>query len=96
MFIGPPASAIRLMGDKVEARKAAAAAGVPLVPGLQENVSEDELARRADEIGYPVMLKAAAGGAARASGSCATPIFGPSSLSLFSVSGNSLAKASPR
>ncbi|MCA8952940.1 MAG: acetyl-CoA carboxylase biotin carboxylase subunit, partial [Planctomycetes bacterium] len=61
-FVGPPTAAITAMGDKVEARKIAAAAGVPLVPGLQENVDASTLARRAAEIGYPVMLKAAAGG----------------------------------
>ncbi len=62
-FVGPSASAIRAMGDKVEARKAAKAAGVPLVPGLEDDVRDDAvLARTALKIGYPVMLKAAAGG----------------------------------
>src|SRR5690606_2773474 len=62
-FIGPSADAIRKMGDKVEARRLAAAAGVPLVPGLQDDVRDDEvLLAKAEEIGYPVMLKAAAGG----------------------------------
>ncbi|MFN9948460.1 MAG: hypothetical protein ACK56S_16615 [Planctomycetota bacterium] len=50
------------MGDKVEARKAAQKAGVPLVPGLQEDVSAERLVAAAREVGYPVMLKAAAGG----------------------------------
>ena len=61
-FLGPPPSAILSMGDKVEARKIAHKAGVPLVPGLQEDVNEDRLAAAARDIGYPVMLKAAAGG----------------------------------
>ncbi len=62
-FIGPPAAAIRAMGDKVEARKVADAAGVPLVPGLKEDVRDPAvLLRQAREVGYPVMLKAAAGG----------------------------------
>ena len=61
-FLGPPPSAILAMGDKVEARKIAQKAGVPLVPGLQEDVTESRLAAAAREIGYPVMLKAAAGG----------------------------------
>ena len=61
-FLGPPASAIESMGDKVEARKLAAHAGVPVVPGLQEGVTEERLSAAALEIGYPVMLKAAAGG----------------------------------
>ncbi len=61
-FLGPPPAAIAAMGDKVEARKIAEAAGVPLVPGLQEDCSESRLAEAALRIGYPVMLKAAAGG----------------------------------
>jgi acetyl-CoA carboxylase biotin carboxylase subunit len=62
-FIGPPAEAIRVMGDKVAARKVAEAAGVPLIPGMKEDIKDSgELATAAAEIGYPVMLKAAAGG----------------------------------
>jgi acetyl-CoA carboxylase biotin carboxylase subunit len=61
-FIGPPAEAMRVMGDKVRSREAMLAAGVTVVPG-KENVQtvEDALAA-ADEIGLPIMLKAAAGG----------------------------------
>jgi acetyl-CoA carboxylase biotin carboxylase subunit len=63
VFVGPPAKAIAAMGDKVQARKIAADAGVPLVPGLKEDVRDDHtMAAKAREIGYPVMLKAAAGG----------------------------------
>ncbi len=61
-FLGPPPAAILSMGDKVEARKIAYQAGVPLVPGLQEEIGEARLAEAAKAIGYPVMLKAAAGG----------------------------------
>ncbi len=62
-FVGPSASAIKTMGDKVEARRAALAAGVPLVPGDDRSIDDPaELAAKAEEIGYPVMLKAAAGG----------------------------------
>lgn len=61
-FLGPPPKAILAMGDKVEARKIAMAAGVPLVPGLQEDVDAARLAAAARQVGYPVMLKAAAGG----------------------------------
>jgi acetyl-CoA carboxylase biotin carboxylase subunit len=61
-FLGPPPAAIAAMGDKVEARKIAQQAGVPLVPGLQEDVTEPRLAAACKQIGYPVMLKAAAGG----------------------------------
>ena len=62
-FVGPSPEAIRLMGDKVAARKAAAKAGVPLVPGMMAEVTDaDTLLASAREIGLPVMLKAAAGG----------------------------------
>ena len=62
-FIGPPADAIRAMGDKTEARRRMQAAGVPIVPGL--NTPVDDLkgaSTAAAEVGYPVMVKAAAGG----------------------------------
>ncbi|MEM7200093.1 MAG: acetyl-CoA carboxylase biotin carboxylase subunit [Planctomycetota bacterium] len=62
-LIGPSPNAIRLMGDKVAARRVADEAGVPLVPGLKDEVKDPaELAGKAKEIGFPVMLKAAAGG----------------------------------
>ncbi|MCX6388783.1 MAG: acetyl-CoA carboxylase biotin carboxylase subunit [Solirubrobacterales bacterium] len=63
-FIGPPASAIDAMGSKTKARELMAAAGVPIVPGTTEAVETIEEARRIakDEIGYPVAVKAAAGG----------------------------------
>ncbi len=62
-FLGPSPHAIRIMGDKVEARRVADAAGVPLVPGLKDDVRDDDVLRaEAEKIGYPVMLKAAAGG----------------------------------
>jgi acetyl-CoA carboxylase, biotin carboxylase subunit len=61
-FLGPPPHAITVMGDKVEARKCAMKAGVPLVPGLQDDVDAAGLVAAAKEVGYPVMLKAAAGG----------------------------------
>ena len=65
-FIGPPASAIDKMGNKATARSTMNAAGVPVIPGSKEvlaNVEEAHL--RADEIGYPVRLKASAGGGGR-------------------------------
>jgi acetyl-CoA carboxylase, biotin carboxylase subunit len=61
-FLGPGPEAIRSMGDKVAARNIALKAGVPLVPGLEEDVSEERLVAAALEVGYPVMLKAASGG----------------------------------
>ena len=67
IFIGPPASAIRLMGDKVSAIRAMKAAGVPCVPGSDGPVSEnpDENLKLAREIGYPIIIKAAGGGGGR-------------------------------
>ncbi|HXW96479.1 MAG TPA: acetyl-CoA carboxylase biotin carboxylase subunit [Gemmatimonadales bacterium] len=62
-FIGPPAEAITAMGDKTEARRRMQAAGVPIVPGLTLPVSDARAAAEAAErIGYPVLVKAAAGG----------------------------------
>ncbi|MFQ5897507.1 MAG: acetyl-CoA carboxylase biotin carboxylase subunit [Candidatus Methylomirabilia bacterium] len=62
-FIGPPASAIRAMGDKTAARRTAVTAEVPVIPGTHEPLESDaEAARLAQEFGYPVMIKAAMGG----------------------------------
>ena len=66
IFVGPKAEAISLLGDKVEARKAAMAAGVPTVPGSNGRVETIDAAREVVErIGFPVMIKAAAGGGGR-------------------------------
>ncbi len=65
-FVGPPSEAIRLMGDKLEAKRIAAAAGVPTIPGRPEALdSADAAAAAAAGIGYPVLLKAQAGGGGR-------------------------------
>ena len=66
-FIGPPASAIRLMGDKVSAIRAMKAAGVPTVPGSDGPLGDDadEVIKMARDIGYPIIIKAAAGGGGR-------------------------------
>ncbi len=62
-FIGPPASAIHAMGDKISSKKLAAAAGVSTVPGYMGIIADaDEAVKIAGEIGYPVMIKASAGG----------------------------------
>jgi acetyl-CoA carboxylase biotin carboxylase subunit len=62
-FIGPPHEAMRLLGDKVSARKVAMEAKVPVVPGSPGLIAnEDEAAKLAAEIGYPVLIKATAGG----------------------------------
>jgi acetyl-CoA carboxylase biotin carboxylase subunit len=63
VFVGPSPEAIAAMGDKSEARRRVAAAGVPIVPGLAEPAADvDEASRAAKDIGFPVLLKAAAGG----------------------------------
>jgi acetyl-CoA carboxylase biotin carboxylase subunit len=61
-FIGPPASAMRMMGSKTSARRAMEAAGVPFVPGSSKGLTAEEAAEVSAKVGYPVMLKAAAGG----------------------------------
>ncbi len=61
-WIGPRPEAIRMMGSKIEARRLAAAAGVPIIPGFDESQDPEALAQAADGIGYPVLVKAAAGG----------------------------------
>ena len=63
VFIGPPAAAIKAMGDKIESKKLAAGAGVRTVPGHLDVIADaDDAARIAGGIGYPVMIKASAGG----------------------------------
>ncbi|WP_202541495.1 biotin carboxylase N-terminal domain-containing protein, partial [Streptomyces sp. SID2563] len=63
VFIGPPAAAISLMGDKIRAKETVAAAGVPVVPGSSgSGLSDAELAEAAAGIGMPVLLKPSAGG----------------------------------
>jgi len=65
-FIGPPGKAIRAMGDKNAAREAARRAGVPITPGSDGVVTtEQEALRVAQRLGYPVMIKASAGGGGR-------------------------------
>ena len=65
-FIGPTAEHISVMGDKIEAKKTAERLGIPVVPGSEGAVTNDVDARRiAEEIGYPVLIKAAAGGGGR-------------------------------
>ena len=66
IFVGPDGDTIRLMGDKAAARREAQKAGVPTVPGSDGNVSDlDVAAELAGEIGFPVMIKASAGGGGR-------------------------------
>jgi acetyl-CoA/propionyl-CoA carboxylase biotin carboxyl carrier protein len=63
VWIGPPPEAIEAMGSKIEARERMRAAGVPIVPGVTEPVdSADEVRRLGDELGWPIAIKASAGG----------------------------------
>ncbi|MXP24695.1 ATP-grasp domain-containing protein [Altererythrobacter indicus] len=64
-FVGPRPDVIEALGDKLQARAMASAAGVPLVPGSENIASGADARREGDRIGYPVLLKAAAGGGGR-------------------------------
>ncbi len=65
-FIGPKPEHIRLMGDKIEAKRTASRLGIPVVPGSEGNVGSDEQALSlAQDIGFPVLVQAAAGGGGR-------------------------------
>ena len=73
-FIGPKAEHIRLMGDKIEAKRTALKLGIPCVPGSLGGVSDDDEALRiAEGIGFPVLVKAAAGGGGRGMKVALTP-----------------------
>jgi len=77
VFIGPTPAAIRRMGSKTAAREAALAAGVPIVPGtatpFAESARFDEVAVAADRVGYPLLVKAVAGGGGKGMRSVASP-----------------------
>lgn len=63
VFLGPPARAIEVMGDKITAKNAVAAFDVPVVPGVAKPaLTDDELVAAAEEVGYPVLIKPSAGG----------------------------------
>ncbi len=63
IFIGPPAESIRIMGEKTKARKIMHEAGIPIIPGSLDMITDKERAKEiAEEIGYPVMIKSAFGG----------------------------------
>ena len=73
-FIGPTSSHIRIMGDKIMAKETAAKLGMPVVPGSDGAVGSDaDAAKIADEIGYPVLIKAASGGGGRGMKVAETP-----------------------
>jgi acetyl-CoA carboxylase biotin carboxylase subunit len=74
VFIGPPSQVIRELGDKTVARRAVAGSGVPVIPGMDRPESDPEkLAREAANIGYPVLIKAAAGGGGKGMRVVASP-----------------------
>lgn len=73
-FIGPSPEAMKNMGDKILARQMMKKAGIPVVPGIEHAIdSATEAEKIAEDIGYPVMLKAAAGGGGRGIRLCRTP-----------------------
>ncbi|HTT96795.1 MAG TPA: acetyl-CoA carboxylase biotin carboxylase subunit [Rhizomicrobium sp.] len=72
-FIGPEPEHIRMMGDKITAKQAVKAVGIPVVPGSDGGVSDADSARVAEEIGYPVLIKATAGGGGRGMKVAQTP-----------------------
>jgi len=84
VFIGPSPEAIALMGSKTAARQAAIKAGVPVVPGTEEPLSEQtsdaDVLKVAEQIGYPLMLKAVAGGGGKGMRMVASPAELPASL----------------
>ena len=65
VFVGPSGDVIRRMGDKVTSRRWMQQAGVPVVPGTPERLEDEEFVARARELGFPVMVKASAGGGGR-------------------------------
>jgi len=81
-FIGPSPEHIRLMGDKIEAKRTAKRLGIPVVPGSDGAVTDDEEAKRvAAEVGYPLLVKASAGGGGRGMKVAMTPEELPQALS---------------
>ena len=61
-FIGPPARVMRILGDKIQARKALAASGVPVTPAIENVDDPEEVVRFGNRVGWPILIKAAAGG----------------------------------
>lgn len=85
IFVGPPPEAMRKLGAKIESKQLAVEAGVPITPGFFESgASDDQLKKAANEIGFPVMLKASAGGGGRGMRAVHDPADFDSALSLAS------------
>ena len=73
-FIGPPSEILAMMGDKLSAKQIAIKAGVPIIPGCTEPLKDgDEALEKAISFGFPIILKAAAGGGGRGMRRCDTP-----------------------
>jgi len=79
-FIGPRPSHIRLMGDKIEAKRTAKRLSIPVVPGSESGVTDADAPQVARDIGFPVLIKAAAGGGGRGMKVAASPESLPSAL----------------
>ncbi len=73
VFVGPPPRAIEVMGDKLAARSTVSAAGVPVVPGTEPGLDDDELLAAAEQIGFPLLVKASAGGGGKGMRPVAAP-----------------------
>lgn len=85
IFVGPPPEAMRKLGAKIESKQLAVEAGVPITPGFFEiGASDDQLRQAAVEIGFPVMLKASAGGGGRGMRAVNDPVDFDSALALAS------------
>jgi acetyl-CoA/propionyl-CoA carboxylase biotin carboxyl carrier protein len=81
VFIGPPPEAMEAMGDKISAKRAAEAVGVPVVPGVHRpGMPDDELVAAASSVGFPLMAKAAAGGGGKGMRIVRTPAGLPEAL----------------
>ncbi|MFE1593558.1 biotin carboxylase N-terminal domain-containing protein [Nocardia sp. NPDC058705] len=81
VFLGPPAKAIEVMGDKITAKKTVTAFGVPVVPGIAEpGLTDEQLIAAAMEIGYPVLVKPSAGGGGKGMRRVADPADLPAAL----------------
>ena len=76
VFIGPAPTAISTMGDKQVARQTVQAAGVPVVPGTEPGLNDDEMVAAADDVGFPMLVKAVAGGG----GKGMRPVYDPADL----------------
>ncbi|WP_030170454.1 MULTISPECIES: acetyl/propionyl/methylcrotonyl-CoA carboxylase subunit alpha [Actinomycetes] len=81
VFLGPPAGAIEIMGDKIAAREAVSARDVPVVPGISRpGLTDDDLIAAASDIGFPVLIKPSAGGGGKGMHRVADPVDLPAAL----------------